>query len=49
MAPQTTVEGILDEKTRNMLDKDGDGEIMISEYYPLSEGEVLQKVFRGRF
>ena len=44
MAPQTTVEGILDEKTRNMLDKDGDGEIMISEYYHLSEGEVLQKV-----
>lgn len=44
-APQTTVEGILDEKTRSMLDKDGDGEIMISEYYPLTEGEVLKKVF----
>lgn len=44
-APQTTVEGILDEKTRSMLDKDGDGEIMISEYYPLTEDEVLKKVF----
>lgn len=44
-APQTTVEGVLDEKTRSMLDKDGDGEIMISEYYPLTEDEVLKKVF----
>lgn len=44
-APQTTVEGILDEKTRSMLDKDGDGEIMISEYYPLTEDEVLKKIF----
>ena len=44
-APQSTVEGILDEKTRSMLDKDGDGEIMISEYYPLTEDEVLKKVF----
>ncbi len=44
-APQTTVEGILDEKTRSMLDKDGDGKIMISEYYPLTEDEVLKKIF----
>ena len=43
-APQTTVEGILDEKTRSMLDKDKDGRILISEYYPLSEEEVLQKI-----
>lgn len=43
-APQTTVEGILDEKTRSMLDKDKDGKILISEYYPLSEEEVLQKI-----
>ena len=43
-APQSTVEGILDEKTRSMLDKDGDGEIMISEYYPLTEDEVLKNI-----
>ena len=43
-APQTTVEGILDEKTRSMLDKDGDGKIMISEYYPLTEDEVLKNI-----
>ena len=41
---QSTVEGILDEKSCEMIDKDGDGEIMISEYYPLSEEEVLQKI-----
>lgn len=43
-AAQSTVEGMLDEKTKDMLDKDGDGKIMISEYFPLSEGEVLQKI-----
>lgn len=43
-APQSTVEGILDEKTRSMLDKDGDGKIMISEYYPLTEDEVLKNI-----
>lgn len=41
---QTTVEGILDEKSRDEIDKDGDGRILISEYYPLSEEEVLQKI-----
>ncbi len=44
LAPQSTVEGILDQKTREALDKDGDGEIMISEYYTLTEEEVLQKI-----
>ena len=41
---QTTVEGILDEKSRDEIDKDGDGRILISEYYPLSEEAVLQKI-----
>lgn len=44
LAPQTTVEGILDQRTKRLLDKDGDGEIMISEFYPLTEKEVLDKI-----
>lgn len=41
---KTTVDGILDSKTKSEMDKDGDGKIMISEYYPLSEEEVLEKI-----
>lgn len=43
---KTTVAGILDEKTKKAMDKDGDGKIMVSEYYPLSEEEVLNKIIK---
>lgn len=39
---KTTVDGILDSKTKSEMDKDGDGKIMISEYYPLSEEKGLK-------
>ncbi len=41
---KTVVEGILDEQSKAAIDKDGDGIIMVSEYFPLSEGEVLEKI-----
>lgn len=41
---KTTVAGIIEQKTKKSMDKDGDGKIMVSEYYTLSEGEVLQRI-----
>ena len=41
---EISVEGIIDGKDRELLDKDGDGNILISEFYPLTESEVLKKV-----
>lgn len=41
---QSTVEGLLDQNTSELIDKDNDGKILISEYYPLTEEEVLKKI-----
>ena len=38
------VEGILDGKAYELLDNDQDGRIMIHEYYPLTEEEVVKKI-----
>lgn len=43
---KSSVEGMIDDKTRALIDKDNDGRIMISEFYPLSEDEVLNKIIR---
>ena len=34
---QSTVEGLFDQNTSELIDKDNDGKILISEYYPLTE------------
>lgn len=41
---QSTVEGLFDQNTSELIDKDNDGKILISEYYPLTEEEVLKKI-----
>lgn len=38
------VEGIIEGREYHQIDKDNDGRILISEYYPLTEGEVLEKI-----
>lgn len=39
-----TVEGIIEGKEKDLIDKDGDGNILVSEFYPLTEAEVVKKV-----
>lgn len=43
---QSTVEGLLNQNTSELIDKDNDGKILISEYYPLTEEEVLKKFWQ---
>lgn len=43
---KSSIEGIIDDKTKDLIDKDNDGRIMVSEFYPLSEYEVLSKIVK---
>lgn len=43
---KSSIEGIIDDKTKDLIDKDNDGRIMVSEFYPLSEDEVLSKIVK---
>lgn len=38
------VEGIIEGREYHQVDKDKDGRILVSEYYPLTEAEVLEKI-----
>ena len=40
------VEGIIGQRERNIIDKDDDGYILVHEFYPLTETDVLVKVMR---
>lgn len=43
---EARVEGIIGEREREMLDKDKDGFILVNEYYPLTEPEVLDLIIK---
>lgn len=40
------VEGIIGDRERDIIDKDDDGHILVHEFYPLTESEVLFKVLK---
>lgn len=40
------VEGIIGQRERNIIDKDDDGYILVHEFYPLTEAEVLCNVMK---
>lgn len=42
----TRVEGIIGERERDIIDKDDDGHILVQEYYPLTENDVLYNVLK---
>lgn len=41
---KTSVSGIIEENQKEILDKDKDGKIAVSEFYPLTEQEVINKL-----